>query len=125
MGRTTRRERLKSALYLRAKFLKYAQDVFKKSSENSFETPKGCLSCSIRLENHFFPNWKQKTFFLKKKSDLFLPENVTQCQKRGPFGIFLNILSVASGNKTFVKSHSAGKNRKGIFALSLHWPDLA
>ena len=45
-------EDLKSSLYLRLKsamFLKYVQDVFKKNSENSFETPKGCLSYSIRL----------------------------------------------------------------------------
>ena len=39
-----------------------------KSSENSFETPKGCLSCSIRLGNNLFPNWEQKN---EKKSDFF------------------------------------------------------
>ena len=56
----TRRERLKSALYLRLKkrkvFFKYAQDVFMESFENSIETPKGGLSCSIRLgtKNIFF-----------------------------------------------------------------------
>ena len=62
----TRRELLKSALYLSsksAKFLKHAQDVFMKSSENSFETPKGCLSCSIRLGKHLFSNWEQKKHF--------------------------------------------------------------
>ena len=30
-----------------AQFSKYAQDVFMKSFENTFETPKVCLSCSI------------------------------------------------------------------------------
>ena len=40
--------------------LKHAQDVFMKNSENSFETPKGCLSCSIRLGNHFFPKLSKK-----------------------------------------------------------------
>ena len=36
-------------------FFKYAQDLFVKSSKNSFQTPKGCLSCSTRIGNHFFP----------------------------------------------------------------------
>ena len=31
----------------KAQFSKYAQDVFMKSFENTFETPKVCLSCSI------------------------------------------------------------------------------
>ena len=31
----------------KAQFSKYAQDVFMKSFENTFETPKLCLSCSI------------------------------------------------------------------------------
>ena len=34
-----------------------------KSSQNSFEAPNGRLSCSIRLEDHFFPNWETKKFF--------------------------------------------------------------
>ena len=37
----------------KAQFSKYAQDVFMKSFENTLETPKVCLSCSIWLENHF------------------------------------------------------------------------
>ena len=40
--------------------------MFLKSSENSFETPKGCLSCSIRLGNHFYPTGKN--FFFRKMS---------------------------------------------------------
>ena len=31
----------------KAEFSKYAQDVFMKSFENTFETPKVCLACSI------------------------------------------------------------------------------
>ena len=65
LQRQTRRERLRSALYLRlkkCKFLKFAQDVFMKSSKNSFKTPKGCLSCSLSFGNHFSPNWKHKNF---------------------------------------------------------------
>ena len=36
-----------------------------KSSENSFEKPKGCLSCSIRFENHFSPTGNKKKLFEK------------------------------------------------------------
>ena len=50
------------------------------SLENSFETPKGCLSCSIRLGNHFFPNWKQKTFFGLKNSDFFFRKMLHSAQ---------------------------------------------
>ena len=61
-----------------------------KSSENSFETPKGCLSSSVRLGNHFFPNSKQKKTFFLKKVQIFsfgkciVPKNM----KGGPFGIY-------------------------------------
>ena len=66
----------------KAQFSKYAQDVFMKSFENTFETPKVCLSCSIWLENHFsrletkkiFENFFEiffwKKFFLKKTSKM-------------------------------------------------------
>ena len=57
-----------------AKKLKYAQGVFMKSSENSFETPKGCLSCLIRLGNHFLQVGTKK--FLRKNFGIFLSENV-------------------------------------------------
>ena len=43
-------------------------NILIKSFENSFETPKGCLSCSIRLGNNF--SRKQK-FFLLKNLDFF------------------------------------------------------
>ena len=46
-----------------AKFLKYAQDVFMKSSQNSFETLKGCLPWSIRPEITFFPTGNKKNVF--------------------------------------------------------------
>ena len=38
----------------KAQFFKYAQDVFMESFENSFETPNGGLSCSIRLGKKYF-----------------------------------------------------------------------
>ena len=57
----------------KAQFSKYAQDVFMKSFENTFETPKVCLSCSIWLENHFsrletkkFLKFFLKNFFFEK-----------------------------------------------------------
>ena len=42
----TRRERLKSALNprLKKRVIKYSQNVFMKNSEESFLTPKRCLS---------------------------------------------------------------------------------
>ena len=65
----TRRERLKPALYVRLKkhkIFNICPGRIDESSENSFETPKRCLSCSIIHETHFFPNWnKEKTFFEK------------------------------------------------------------
>ena len=41
-----------------------------KCFENSFETRKGCLSCSIRVGNHFCWKifWKNRIFFLWKMS---------------------------------------------------------
>ena len=42
-----------------------------KNAENSSETRNGCLSCLIRLGNHFSPNWKQvfqKLDFFRKTS---------------------------------------------------------
>ena len=57
----------KSALYLRLKKRKVSKT---KSFENSFDTPKGGLSCSIKLGNHF--SRKQKNW----KTDFFLSENV-------------------------------------------------
>ena len=64
-----------------AKLLKCAQDVFTKSSENSLEIPKGCLSCSRRIGDHFQPTWEQKTFFFEKNRIFFrkcriVPKNV-------------------------------------------------
>ena len=56
-------------------FVTHSKHLFMKSSENSFETPKVCLSCSIRLGNYFFPNWKQKKKHLKKCFGFF-SENV-------------------------------------------------
>ena len=76
-----------------------------KSFENTFETRKVCLSCSIWLENHFstFPDWKQENFeyffeiffFWKKlRKRRIVPKN----EKGGSFG-FINILSVAKYQK--------------------------
>ena len=63
-GQKKRRDRLQSALFLRLKkFFNFAQDLFRKSSKNSFETTKGCLSCSISLGNHFFSKRKKFGFF--------------------------------------------------------------
>ena len=73
-----------------------------KISENNFETPKGCLSCSIRLGNHFFPNWEQKKLrisFSRKMS-----HSAEKCKKGDPLG-FINIHSVAKYQKT----------RRGLF----------
>ena len=75
----------------KAQFSKYAQDVFMKSFENTFETHKVCLSCSIWLENHFsrletknFLKIFLKIFFWKKlRKRRIVPKN----EKRGPFGI--------------------------------------
>ena len=50
-----------------------------RSSENSFETPKGCLSCLIRLTNHFFRNLK---FFLSENVALSLKSHSTEKCKR-------------------------------------------
>ena len=75
----TRRERLKSALYLRlkkSKVLKYVQDVFMKSSEKSFETPKGCLSSSIRFGNHFLPKWEKNFGFFSLGKCRLVPKIV-------------------------------------------------
>ena len=57
----TRRERLKSALYLRLKkrkFSKYAQDVFMKSFENTLETPKVPFMLYMTGKS-LFPDWEQ------------------------------------------------------------------
>ena len=93
-----------------------------KSSENNFETLKGCLSCSIRLQNHVLPNWQQKNKVVFEKNHTFfvgkcriVPENVKE---------YVNIHSVAKYQKTRrgffetlknfkKKSHSAGKKSKG------------
>ena len=67
----------------KAQFLKYAQGVFMKSSENSFKTPTGYLSCSIRLGNHFYPSGNKQKHFSRKNFGFFsfgkcriVPKNV-------------------------------------------------
>ena len=67
-------ERLKSALYLKLKKRKVSkkgQNVFMKSPEYRFKTPRRCLSCSIRLENRFPPTGNKeklfRTLFFQKK----------------------------------------------------------
>ena len=60
-----------------------------KSSENSFQTTKGCLLCSIRLGNHFSPKLKPK-FFFEKNSDFFFRKmslGDKNC-RRGTFGVY-------------------------------------
>ena len=58
-----------------ATLLKYEQDDFMEILENSFETPEGCLSCSIRLGNYFSPTGEQ--FFVKEKTSVSFSENFT------------------------------------------------
>ena len=96
-----------------------------KSFENSFETPKVCLSCSIWLENHFFPTGNKK--IEKKDFVLFSFEKCRIVPKNEKGGTleFINIHSVAKYQKTRrgdsfetlknfeKKSHSAEKNWKG------------
>ena len=53
-----------------------------RSFESSFETPKGCLSCSISPGKSLFPDWEQKNFSSKKRLRIFsgkcriVPKNV-------------------------------------------------
>ena len=76
-----------------------------KSFENTFETPKVCLSCSIWLENHFSRLETKK--FLKIFLKIFLKKNFEKLRKRpivpknekgDPLG-FINIFSVAKYQK--------------------------
>ena len=61
-----------------------------KSFENTFETPKVCLSCLIWLENHFSRLETKKieiffeNFFLKKTSKT---SHSAENEMGGPFGI--------------------------------------
>ena len=59
-----------------------------KSSENSFETPKGRLSC-WRLGNQFSPSGNKRLFLRKKLRTFFfwkVSHSAEKC-KRGPLGV--------------------------------------
>ena len=58
-------------------------------AQKSFETPKACLSCSIRLGNHFVP---YRIFFAKCR---IMPN---KCKRGDPLR-FINIHSVAKYQK--------------------------
>ena len=116
-----------------------------KSSENSFDTPKGCLSCSIRLGNHFSPTEKKTFFGEKLRKCRIVPRNANEGQIWDSLTyILLQNIEKLEGVpfETLKNSHSAGKTSKrgpfslvwfrkvkkrkgGDFALSLHWSDLA
>ena len=65
----TRRERQNRRFILGSKNTKFLKDVFMKSSENSFETPKECLSCSDRIFTQLeTKNFLEKWIFCRKKS---------------------------------------------------------
>ena len=71
-----------------------------KNSENSFETPKGCISCSIRLGTTF-PHLGTKVF--SEKNLIFFFRKMSHSgkkRKRGDLFEFINIQSVARYQKT-------------------------
>ena len=89
-----------------------------KSSENSFETPKRCLSRSIRIGNHFFSNWKQNTFFKNFRLCSFgkcriVPKNLKGGLWDLSTYILLQNIKKLEGETFEKKSHSTEKIHKG------------
>ena len=92
------------------KVLKHAQDVFMKSSENSSETPKGCLSCSKRLRNHFSPTGNKKTFL--EKIRIVSIRKMSHSAEKFKRGTLWNLL-------TYILMQNIKKNRRGYLYETL------
>ena len=78
-----------------------------KSSENSLKTPKGCLSCSIRLENYFSPTGNKKLLLFETIYRFFFFPKMTHSAENPKDSSMLAMCFVSSKRRgSFDKSKS-------------------